>query len=205
MEPYKLQFLTGEGWQTDRELDSEDLAIAHWSAIGKANTWTGHVQVIQGDRVVRSTIKKLMPIKKYRKRPVVIEAVRFDGTLQSIQGMNILSVSHDFINGTCQIETLEGVMTANKGDYIIKGVKGEFYPCKPEIFEATYDLEPSGQTSMADRSDTTAKVAALADRFIVVDVDSGLRLDDETDGIGFSTADAAERWILNEGYTFSRG
>ena len=39
----------------------------------------------------------------------------------------------------CIIETLEGAMTANYGDYIIKGVKGEFYPCKPDIFALTYD------------------------------------------------------------------
>ena len=38
------------------------------------------------------------------------------------------------------ITTLEGVMTASKGDFIIKGVKGEFYPCKPDIFEATYEV-----------------------------------------------------------------
>ena len=38
------------------------------------------------------------------------------------------------------VETLEGVMVANVGDYIIKGVKGEFYPCKPDVFEATYDV-----------------------------------------------------------------
>jgi hypothetical protein len=37
------------------------------------------------------------------------------------------------------IETLEGNMTADKGDYIIKGIKGEFYPCKPDIFELTYE------------------------------------------------------------------
>jgi hypothetical protein len=41
--------------------------------------------------------------------------------------------------GTLSINTLEGTMTAVEGDWIIKGVKGEFYPCKPDIFEATYD------------------------------------------------------------------
>ncbi len=39
-----------------------------------------------------------------------------------------------------QIDTLEGVMTANKGDYIIQGVQGEIYPCKPDIFEMTYEI-----------------------------------------------------------------
>jgi len=78
---------------------------------------------------------------KFRKRPVVIEAVlnsvdlkpadlfAFVGTFDGIK-----------INGhTIFIETLEGVMCANEGDWIIKGVKGEFYPCKPDIFDATYE------------------------------------------------------------------
>lgn len=76
---------------------------------------------------------------KFRKKPVVIEAVQFDGTLESIACMPIASVSQDFTSDSCQIETREGVMTADKGDWIIRGVKGEFYPCKPDIFEATYE------------------------------------------------------------------
>jgi len=57
--------------------------------------------------------------KKYRKKPVVIEAFQTAVELK--------------------IETLEGTMTASPGDYVITGVKGEKYPCKPDIFEATYD------------------------------------------------------------------
>ena len=76
---------------------------------------------------------------KYRKKPVVIEAVQFDGTLQSLEAMDIPEVSQELTSDTCQIETLEGVMTARKGDWIIKGVHGEFYPCKPDIFAATYE------------------------------------------------------------------
>lgn len=77
---------------------------------------------------------------KYRKKPVVIEAVQYTGD-------NIKDVE-DFINNDdildydstgVYIHTLEGTMLANKGDYIIKGVDGEFYPCKPEIFEKTYE------------------------------------------------------------------
>jgi hypothetical protein len=45
-----------------------------------------------------------------------------------------------------EIPTLEGVMRANYGDYIIKGVQGEFYPCKPDIFEATYEALGIGET-----------------------------------------------------------
>jgi len=51
-----LQFLTSSGWQTYRELDSESLAIAHFFAVGKANVWTGHVRILHGERVVKSTL-----------------------------------------------------------------------------------------------------------------------------------------------------
>lgn len=80
-------------------------------------------------------------MSKYRKKPVVIEAVQFTGELTSLDvaGFNIPEVSQDFMSRTCQVKTLEGTMTAQPGDWIIKGVKGEFYPCKPDIFEATYE------------------------------------------------------------------
>lgn len=83
---------------------------------------------------------------KYRKKPVVIEAFRF---FDDVDTMTVLSgfidnqdlrISYnDPENPKLKIETLEGVMEASIGDYIIKGVKGEFYPCKPNIFETTYD------------------------------------------------------------------
>ena len=86
---------------------------------------------------------------KYRKKPVVIEAIQFNGK-------NFNEVS-EFSSGkakrrialegnipvetdTIDINTLEGTMNAIKGDFIIKGVQGEFYPCKPDIFEQTYEL-----------------------------------------------------------------
>lgn len=75
----------------------------------------------------------------FRKKPVVIEAVQFNGSLMSIECMNIPAVSQELGSNTCQIPTLEGVMTAEAGDWIIRGVKGEFYPCKSDIFEQTYD------------------------------------------------------------------
>jgi hypothetical protein len=79
---------------------------------------------------------------KFRKKPVVIEAWRFDGSWSSarpiIQRHNSMSWS-DSDGGQIAIETLEGEMTASAGDWIIKGVKGKFYPCKPDIFAATYD------------------------------------------------------------------
>ena len=79
---------------------------------------------------------------KYRKKPVIIDAVLFDGTLSCVEQLGTYqsSVSQKLTSNTVQIKTLEGTMTANIGDYIIKGVKGEIYPCKADIFEATYDV-----------------------------------------------------------------
>lgn len=82
--------------------------------------------------------------KKYRKKPIVIEAKRFHGKLTMSEAKALATWCGgklDFDGGTffVSIPTLEGDMTASKGDYIIKGVQGEFYPCKPDIFEATYE------------------------------------------------------------------
>ena len=79
---------------------------------------------------------------KFRKKPVVIEAMQF--TMESKdQCYNFVRCNcfPHFVNGepTLTIETLEGDMIARKGDWIIKGVNGEFYPCKPDIFEKTYE------------------------------------------------------------------
>ncbi len=77
---------------------------------------------------------------KYRKKPVVIEAFRF--RIQNIPDWFMDEVSRNLIithEDHCLITTLEGVMTANKGDWIIRGIKGEIYPCKSDIFEATYE------------------------------------------------------------------
>jgi hypothetical protein len=74
-------------------------------------------------------------MKKYKKKPIIIEAIQVTGK----NGFEITQWSNGLVNNNLQIKTLEGVMTANIGDYIIKGIKGEFYPCKPDIFEATYE------------------------------------------------------------------
>lgn len=92
--------------------------------------------------------------KKYRKKPVEVEAIqwvgdnlrqvidftgkyyRFDEWFSSMEEYEA-HVKAD--RNIFKVFTLEGVMEASVGDYIIKGVKGEFYPCKPDIFEATYE------------------------------------------------------------------
>ena len=82
---------------------------------------------------------------KYRKKPVIIEAFQHDGTLESANDIGrwcgaIHWWSESDNAFVLNIETLEGVMKASSGDYIIKGIKGEFYPCKSDIFESSYEL-----------------------------------------------------------------
>lgn len=88
---------------------------------------------------------------KYKKKPVVIEAIQWIGNnLEEIKNFVGEQLEYDIEDSawqvgksaphvTVKIKTLEGVMEARKGDYIIKGVNGEFYPCKPDVFEKTYD------------------------------------------------------------------
>ena len=89
---------------------------------------------------------------KFRKKPVVIEAMQFDGSWESAQPILQWMEQHKPIDRSgprwsdagaagpyIHINTLEGEMTASPGDWVIKGVQGEFYPCKPDIFAATYE------------------------------------------------------------------
>ena len=79
---------------------------------------------------------------KYRKKPVVIEAVQItDATFDDPHPNpeHIVGVIYDPIPRQAIIKTLEGEMRGNIGDWIIKGVKGELYPCRDDIFAATYD------------------------------------------------------------------
>lgn len=84
-------------------------------------------------------------MSKYRKKPVEIEAIQFtDETDRLIELQNFMNAElvisyRNPDKPILKIATLEGVMEANIGDYIIKGIQGEFYPCKPDIFKQTYD------------------------------------------------------------------
>ena len=104
-------------------------------------------------------------MEKFRKKPVVIEAIQFFyGNENSKHQLNefcgshitansdvgdILMDIHNNIPTTLYCKTLEGDMKISHGDFIIKGVNGEFYPCKPEIFEKTYEKD-SGPGSVSD-------------------------------------------------------
>lgn len=95
-------------------------------------------------------------ITKYKKKPVIIEAIQLKGDSKTIKeclefmGQSVnedLTIERNKFEDYCvivnekgmKISTLEGEMTASINDYIIKGIKGEFYPCKPDIFEQTYE------------------------------------------------------------------
>lgn len=86
--------------------------------------------------------------RKYRKKPVVIEAVQFRGPIVDINLTEVIEFLGDDFIGTVwvnpdtpevHIRTLEGEIVASLGDYIIRGVANEHYPCKPDIFEQTYE------------------------------------------------------------------
>ena len=77
---------------------------------------------------------------KYRKKPVVIEGVQWTGrNVKEISEFMCGGRSYWFSGKDLMIETLEGNHRANIGDFIIKGVEKEFYPCKPDIFRKTYE------------------------------------------------------------------
>lgn len=91
-------------------------------------------------------------IKKYIKKPVQIEAIQltkdsveeciefvFNISMKTCMFARNFTIADVIIKGGFLIPTLEGNLEAKFGDYIIKGVKGEFYPCKPDIFQATYE------------------------------------------------------------------
>lgn len=98
--------------------------------------------------IAREKVKKV----KYRKKPVVIEAFKLnerglvgeDWFWDAVSNNEI--ITHNFGKSYtepawCEIKTLEGILIAKAGDYIIKGVKGEVYPCRADIFELTYELQ----------------------------------------------------------------
>ena len=77
-------------------------------------------------------------IKKYRKRPVIIEAIQYRNNIKDIvnfcEGTAVMTSPTEMY-----IETLEGPMRVSEKDYVIKGIAGEFYPCNPDIFRQSYE------------------------------------------------------------------
>ena len=78
---------------------------------------------------------------KYRKKPVVIEAFQWKNKpCFPNEFRDLHSIARITNDEKLAIETLEGIITASDGDWIIRGINGEFYPCKPDIFEKTYEI-----------------------------------------------------------------
>ena len=99
---------------------------------------------------------------KYVKKPVVVNAIKYDGENfdEIAQAFNVASFKRDLGNYLI-ISTLEGEMRANPGDYIIKGIKGEFYPCKPDIFQDSYEKISEADEVFLSEEGQAAKQEAL--------------------------------------------
>lgn len=94
-------------------------------------------------------------MKKYRKRPVVVEAARWDGMTLDGKTLRESLEGEWFRDGEIvTIKTLEGNMKANPGDWIIKGINGKFYPCKNDIFEKTYEINHDSKDDSMEISET---------------------------------------------------
>lgn len=105
---------------------------------------------------------------KFRKKPVVVEAMQYTGeNVKAVEdfGARVKPNGHwDPGETRLRVTTLEGWTEASPGDWIIKGVKGEFYPCKPDIFEMTY--ETVGRPKEEIFEDCMVQAVKLLDRFI---------------------------------------
>ena len=129
-------------------------------------------------------------MEQFRKKPVIIDAVQTNGMWSTVSNWLIAITGPDRLvipfgsvppitfndDGSVKIKTLEGVMRADIGDWIIRGVKGEFYPCKPDIFEATYELASrpvsegeQGEGAIELMINSFASVDDKGDLFLTVD------------------------------------
>lgn len=100
----------------------------------------------QGMHLKSMRIEEVINVGRYLKKPVEVEAFEFDGAFEDEDGWYVPDWAVEALNrndmffkrGSLYVHTLEGDMKASKGDFIIKGVLGELYPCKPEAFKETY-------------------------------------------------------------------
>ena len=93
-------------------------------------------------------------IRRFRKKPVVIEAIQYDGTDEGYAAVCAFAPGIHFEpcgNSCFKVPTLEGEYIASPGDWIIRGIKGELYPCKPDIFAATYEEVFDGMSAEVDK------------------------------------------------------
>ena len=77
---------------------------------------------------------------KYRKKRIIVDAIQWTGdNLDELKKLGDFKLNYTLVDGNLGIYTLEGMMWASVGDYIIMGIRGEFYACKPDIFAETYE------------------------------------------------------------------
>jgi len=98
---------------------------------------------------------------KYRKKPVIIEAIIFNGKNFAECEKFIGKHNYDNTLNFPNIITLEGTMRITVGDYIIKGIAGEFYPCKPEIFSKTYEVVKGGIATSEELESSDLSISIL--------------------------------------------
>ena len=108
-------------------------------------------------------------MQKFVKKPVVVEAIQYNGIniteIESFLVSKLPTVWSSVEDTQLIIPTLEGDMKVSKGDYIIKGIKGEFYPCKPDVFKSTYNVVEDNNGILSEgekRVRTTFNVLSLA-------------------------------------------
>ena len=107
-------------------------------------------------------------MQKFVKKPVVIEAIQYNGIniteIESFVGAKLPTVGLSDVATRLVLPTLEGDMKVSKGDYVIKGIKGEFYPCKPDVFKSTYNVVEDNNGILSEgekRVRTTFNVLSL--------------------------------------------
>lgn len=122
-------------------------------------------------------------MQRFRKKPVVVEAEQWLGTVEQKERLLAEGVIMDIpsLDGSCLVPTLEGNMTCQINDYIIKGIKGEYYPCKPDIFELTYDMDEKETLEI----EVNAETLGLNPEFVEAGIEVGdtIKVDAAEDNI----------------------
>ena len=122
-------------------------------------------------------------MQRFRKKPVVVEAEQWLGTVEQKERLLAEGVIMNIpsLDGSCLVPTLEGNMTCQINDYIIKGIKGEYYPCKPDIFELTYDMDEKETLEI----EVNAETLGLNPEFVEAGIEVGdtIKVDAADDNI----------------------
>lgn len=119
------------------------------------------------DEVTRQILgKRTARMRTFKKRPVLVQAVQFDGSnaaevASKFPGGGVAVGTYPGHEGGLMVCTDEGTMAASPGDWIIRGIKGEVYPCKPDVFEASYEEVHDAQMRSPQEADEALRQHAL--------------------------------------------